>query len=345
MEQILFSGKIRGMLLIRLIRVNSTLFLGGIMRFRKDVLALALVVCTRVVFGGSSIPPGKWMYTDEYGQPLYSGIELVDTANLGPPYTVGIGLHDDPELRDVGYDTTPTVMYYFSYDYQFTQGWSGFKMMWEARDYPWNATGYTDIQGTFHYQPYDSLVIKYIGPLQSQKVDVYFGESYDRYSPAFVDSIGTLPSNYHATYSSDAWKTVALPLPPAPAEADRTQIREVRFIIHNAGDNSSLTSDVGNLSIDKVGLIWKSNTAIKATSNRQSLKSNRLFFTPLTNGAIALSVFSLNGKLLADKQVNVAAGKRYSIRQFASANANVSASQVHLVRIRGAGIDVHELVR
>ena len=305
------------------------------MRFRKDFITLALIFYTGIGFSKSlAAPPGLWMYTDEYGSPGYSGIELVDTSSIGPPYTLGVGIKNIPEMRDDGYDTTESVMGYFTFDYQFTQGWSGFKIMWEDRDMltPWDATGY------------DSLVIKYIGPLPTHKVDIFFGEPPSRYEPAFLDSVGTLPPNYHATYSSSAWKTVALPLPPAPSGSDRTIIQEVRFIIHNI-EGTSLTSAVGNFSIDKIGLIKATSSGIKNDSKGKSLTNNRLFFNPVISGTVALSLLSLNGKLLAYKQVSVLAGKQYSIKQFSSANAPVFSSQVTIVRIIGAGVNVQEKIR
>jgi hypothetical protein len=224
-------------------------------------------------------------------------------------------------------------MYYFSFNYQFTNGWSGFKMMWEDRDMqtPWDATGY------------DSLVIKYIGPLQSHKVDIFFGEAPDRYAPAFIDSIGSLPSNYSSTYKSSAWKTVSIPLPPAPSGADRTQIVEVRFIIHNKSGTTAVTSAAGNLSIDKVGLI-SAKTGIRAAVNRQSIKNNHTYFTSVEGGPIDLSLFSLSGKLLAHRHVSVSAGKQYAIKQFTFANLKVSASQVNVVRIIGAGLNIQEKI-
>jgi hypothetical protein len=167
------------------------------MRFHIKAIVLALLLCGAFVFGQST-PPGNWMYTDDYGQPLYSGVELVDTSSIGQPYTVYFGLAKDSitELRDDASSTDSTIRYYFSFPYQFTKGFAACKMMWEDRDWNWDATGY------------DSLLIKYIGPLQTHKVDVFFGEAIDRYSPAFLDSIGALTSNYHSAYSDNAWRTV-----------------------------------------------------------------------------------------------------------------------------------------
>ena len=318
------------------------------MRFRKDAITLALLMCAGIVFSQVTAPPGLWMYTDDYGQPLYSGVELVDTSSIGPPYMVAFGLAKDDitELRDDAMSTDSTIMYYFDFPYQFTQGFAECKMMWEDRDWNWVDSINIGIPPATQMVIADSLVIKYIGPLQNHKVDIYFGEAIDRYAPAFIDSIGTLPSNYHSAYSDTAWRTVSMPLPPAPAGADRTNIREVRFLIHNAAGATALTSDVGHFYIDVVGMVSKiSPAAIKAVPKSRLVTNNRLFFTPSTSGNVDLSVFSLNGKLLSTKQVPVMAGKHYSVKQFTSANANVSGSQVNIVRISGAGVNLQEKIR
>jgi hypothetical protein len=70
-----------------------------------------------------------------------------------------------------------------------------------------------------------------------------------------------------------------------------------------------------------------------------------LFFTPSISGTVALSIFSLNGKRLADKHILVVAGKKYSIKQFSSANINVSAAQVNIASIIGAGVNIREKIR
>jgi hypothetical protein len=304
------------------------------MRFRKDIFAFAMAMCA-VVALGQTAPPGLWMYTDDFGQPLYSGVELVDTSSKGPPYTAYFGLAKDSitELRDIALDPDTTIVYYFSFPYQFTKGFAECKMIWEDRDWNWDATGY------------DSLVIKYIGPLQTHKVDIFFGEAIDRYSPAFIDSIGTLPENYFATYKTSNWKTKALALPKAPAGADRTNIREVRFIIHNATGTTSLTSAVGYLDIDIVGLVSKNGTKVLRPDKSRSLTNNHLFFSPMTSGPVELSAFSLTGKLLADRRVPVLAGDQYSVKQFSSSNLKLSMNQLYVVRISGAGINVQETLR
>jgi hypothetical protein len=288
-----------------------------------------------MVFSASSDSQIFWVYGSD--ESPYSGIELVDTSSKSPPYTKEFGLNHNTELRDVGYDpSSDSIMSYFTFDYQFNDsnpGWSGFKLMWEERDWTWDVT------------PYDSLVIKYIGPLASHKVDIFFGETYDRYAPAFLDSIGTLSSNYAATYSSGAWKTVTIPFPSAPVDADRTQVREIRFIIHNIDGVTQLTSAPGNFSFDKVGFKKATVAGIKANSNRQPLTNNRLYFTPAMGGSVDLSLYSLSGRLLGNKQMSVIAGKRYSIKQFASENGQLSGSQIVIMRIRGAGVNVQEMVR
>jgi hypothetical protein len=62
-------------------------------------------------------------------------------------------------------------------------------------------------------------------------------------------------------------------------------------------------------------------------------------------GSVDLSLYSLSGRLLGNKQMSVIAGKRYSIKQFASENGQLSGSQIVIMRIRGAGVNVQEMVR
>ena len=318
------------------------------MRFHIKAIVLALLLCAAFVFGQSA-PKVQCIYTDDYGQPPYSGCELVDTSNLGQIGSRGIGIDSLPEIREIQDVNDTNIMFYFSFDYKFTQGWSGFKMIWEERNMltPWNATGYTDFQGNFHYKPFDSLTITYIGPLPTHKVDIFFGEEdISPYTPAFVDSIGTIPANYYsAAYNSSQWKTVTIPIPPAPAGADRSSIVEIRFLIHNVAGTTSLTSAQGNFSIDKIGLVNANNTGIIGVSKTKTLTNNHLIFTPSISGTVALSIFSLNGKRLADKHILVVAGKKYSIKQFSSANVNVSAAQVNIVSIIGAGVNIREKIR
>jgi hypothetical protein len=316
------------------------------MRFRKEIFAFAMAICAVVAFGQTA-PKVEWIYTDDYGQPAYSGVELEDTSNLGKLGSTGIGIDSQAEIREIQDMNDTNIMFYFSYDYKFAHGWSGFKMIWEERAFPWDATGYIDQEGTFHYKPFDSLTVTYIGPLPTHKVDIFFGEeNIGPYAPAFIDSIGTIPANYYnAPYNSSQWKTVTIPIPPAPAGADRTSIVEIRFLIHNIAGTTSLTSAQGNFSIDRIGLVNANNTGVKLVSNPKSLINNRLFFTPAVGGAVDLSLFSLSGKMLANKRITVIAGKQYSIKQLTSSNLKLSMDQLNVVRISGAGINLQETLR
>ena len=300
----------------------------------RNVIVNAFIIAASAVFmAESAAPPGFWMYTDEYGSPAYSGVELIDTFSLGPPYeatdsTFGI-------LRDDAYDFTESVMNHFDWPYQFTNGYAACKLVWEDRDWGWNAYGY------------DSLVIKYIGPLANHKIDIYFGLAFTRYDSAFVEYIGTLPANYVSSYSSDAWKTAAIPLPPPPADAPidsaRKYLREIRFIIHNADGETSMTSPQGNFYLDKVGLVKASDVAITNKIRRATVYS-RSNFTPKISGQVVLTISSLSGKQLVEKSVPVVAGQHYSVRRFLSEHAGISSLQCRIVRISGSGINIQERV-
>ncbi|MBN1130418.1 MAG: hypothetical protein JXA71_15605 [Chitinispirillaceae bacterium] len=300
----------------------------------RKVLGEALIVTAIAAVATLSAPPGLWMYTDEYGSPGYSGVELVDTMWLGPPYeatdsTFGI-------LRDDAYDYTESVMAHFKWPYQFTKGWAACKLIWEDRDWAWEAYGY------------DSLVIKYIGPLATHKIDIYFGLAFTRFDSAFVEYIGSIPANPVSIYSSEAWKTVTLPLPPAPTntpiDSMRKYLREVRFIIHNADGETSLTSPQGYFYLDKVGLVKASGAGTVTRNRMPATVSGRTAFVPASSGRVMLSLFTIDGKELFRKPVEVMAGCRYDITRFATGNAPFLAQQARIVRITGQGLAIQERI-
>ena len=299
----------------------------------RKVIANALIIIFITACAALSAPPGLWMYTDEYGSPAYSGVELVDTFSLGPPYeitdtTLGI-------LRDDAYDYDESVMNHFKWPYQFTDGWAGCKLIWEDRDWCWDA------------RDYDSLVLKYIGPLEQHKIDIYFGYAFTIFDSAFVEYIGAMPANYVDDYSSEAWKTAAIPLPPPPTDAPldsaRKYLREIRFIIHNSEGETPATSDPGFFYLDKVGLTKASTAIVPKKKVSEHITSPSQFVPPVSGKAI-LSIHSLCGKLLFEKSVPVVAGRRYSVRRFSRDHAGHISSQYHLVRISGSGISILERI-
>ncbi|MBN1128518.1 MAG: hypothetical protein JXA71_06005 [Chitinispirillaceae bacterium] len=299
----------------------------------RTVMSNTLFIAAMWAVAALSAPPGLWMYTDEYGSPPYSGVELVDTLSFGPPYevtdsTFGI-------LRDDAYDYTESVMNHFKWPYQFTNGWAGCKLIWEDRDWSWNAYGY------------DSLVIKYIGPLANHKIDISFGLAFTRFDTAFVEHIGSINANYVSAYSSDAWKTVAIPLPPAPTSAPidsaRKYLREIRFLIHNAEGETSMTSPQGYFYLDKVGLV-KTSTAIASKKTAHARVTVPSTFVPSVTGPAVLGIYSLCGKRLVEKSVTAVAGRQYSVRRFSREHAGFPITQCCIVRISGPGITVLERI-
>ncbi|HAJ80748.1 MAG TPA: hypothetical protein DCO75_13375 [Fibrobacteres bacterium] len=67
--------------------------------------------------------------------------------------------------------------------------------------------------------------------------------------------------------------------------------------------------------------------------------NNRFYFTPSSGGNVTLTAYSLKGEMLINKNINVQAGKQYSIRQVIKDNLGMSSSQVHLVKIKGNGVN------
>lgn len=302
------------------------------MNVRKGIAgALVIIVCA--VTDVLPVPPGLWCYTDEFGTPLYSGVELVDTFALGPPYeytdsTFGI-------LRDDEYDFDERVMNHFKWPYQFKKGWDGCKLIWEDRVWAWDVSGY------------DSLVIKYIGPLENHKIDISFGMSETEFDAAYVEYVGSLPSNYVSDYSTEAWKTVAIPIPPpsedAPLDSARKYLREIRFIIHNVEGETSETSEQGFFYLDKVGFT-KAASAVTPHRKITPRTAGPSSFVPPVAGKVQLSMYTLSGKLLFAAVVPVVAGQRYNVRRFTREHTGHVPSQWHLVRIKGSGINVLERI-
>jgi hypothetical protein len=83
-------------------------------------------------------------------------------------------------------------------------------------------------------------------------------------------------------------------------------------------------------------------TEVPVISQLSSLKkiNNRFYFTPASGGNVTLTAYSLKGEMLMNKNINVQAGKQYSICQVIKDNLGMSSSQVHLVKIKGNGVNV-----
>ena len=129
-----------------------------------------------------------------------------------------------------------------NYEYS---GWSECKLTWEERSC------------TLHIWCYDSLFIKYIGPLPQHKVDIVLGEqdaNGSNFTASVLESVGSIKANYAATYSSGAWKTATLALPAASANSNRAMLDELRFLIHDTTGGTALTSPPGIFCFDLIGL-------------------------------------------------------------------------------------------
>lgn len=199
--------------------------------FTGTVIACGIVVA----FVFPAFADTLWIYGG--GQSLYSTVQISDTSNIKPPFT-----NDEP---DTAYSFDTTIGYYFDHVYQFTHGWDGFKLTWEHRGFAWDA------------RAYNTLLIKHKSSLPYHKADIFFGQCDDPYDSALVDSIGTIAAD-------SAWTTTAIPI-PLPGNsfdsaeflsdaAERQNVREIRFLIHNAPPRTDSTSPVGNFCLDEIGL-------------------------------------------------------------------------------------------
>ena len=64
------------------------------------------------------------------------------------------------------------------------------------------------------------------------------------------------------------------------------------------------------------------------------------FFIPKVSGKVTLTIFSLQGEQLFREPVEVTAGKRYNVSQFAMKYSNLPARWIHCVQITGAGVNI-----
>jgi hypothetical protein len=115
------------------------------------------------------------------------------------------------------------------------------------------------------------------------------------------------------------------------------------MLIYNDSGNTSSTSAPGNLKLDNIGFI-RAHTAVSYPMRTPKAVGNSRFFVPPSSGKVTLAIYSLQGEQLYKGFIDVAAGKRYNIRQFARSKSNLPAQMIQCVQIRGAGVNIYEKV-
>jgi hypothetical protein len=224
--------------------------------------------------------------------------------------------------------------YYINFNYQFTNaqpGYSGYKVFWD--------TG----RASFYVTDFDSMILWHKGPLQGHKVKMIWAQG--------SAGCGT-PINYEyfgEFKSSDTWKRESFPFPekrgnsPQNPNPDDPFVKgglfELRILIYNDGATSQ-TSPPGDLKIDNLFFLRNPAQGVLNPKLVAGAAGGPRFFVPTVSGKVTLAIFSLQGEQLFKENIDVTAGKKYDVGQFARNNSKLSTSWIHCVQITGSGVNI-----
>ena len=224
---------------------------------------------------------------------------------------------------------------YVNFDYQFGSprpGFAGFKLYWD------NGVA------QFWVAEYDSMILWHKGPLPGHKVQMVWAQG--------SAGCGT-PINYEyfgQFMSSAQWKRESFPFPqlrgnspqnPSPdSPFVKNGLFELRMLIYNDSSvSTSPTSEKGCLKIDNVYFL-KKNAGVRNPIFANKAIGGSRYFIPKASGKVTLTIYSLQGEQLFKEPVDVTAGKKYDISQFALKNSNLPSMWIHCVQIVGQGVNI-----
>jgi hypothetical protein len=213
------------------------------------------------------------------------------------------------------YDST-----YINFDYQFGNphpGYAGFKIFWDRGMVTFNAT------------EFDSMIFMHKGPLPGHKVHMIWAKGEGCGGPITYQDFGDFQS-------STEWKREAIQF---PAGFLKTGLFELRMQIYNDGGTDT-TSAPGCLKLDNLGFIRKSTEGVSNAKHAPAVSGTSRYFVPKVSGKVTLAVYSLQGEQLFKGLIDVAAGKRYDVGQFARSNSNLPSQWIHCVQITGSGVNI-----
>jgi hypothetical protein len=284
------------------------------MKWLRYCLFIIVFAAVHSVF--SAVGDTTYIYNDDVKDVYYptSDVAVVDTiTESGQP----LGAETDTGAK--------LDRKYLNVDYQLANGFMAFKLLWEY--------GTTSFAGTMNGFQFHSFMFSFKGLLPTQKATLFWGCSDGCGDPITIDSLTTFTS-------SSSWKTIVFPLDST--KAARKGIREFRVIIHDT--TGAQTSAKANLKIDNMAFLTYNSGIISKHSHSIPVTGSS-YFTPANNGSVHMSVFSINGKLLMNKDIAVNAGKQYLTSDFATQHSSLSAAQMYLVKITGAGVNVLQQMR
>jgi len=224
--------------------------------------------------------------------------------------------------------------YYINFNYQFGNphpGYAGYKIYWDNGN------------ASFYVTDFDSMILWHKGPLQGHKVKLIWAQG--------SAGCGT-PINYELLgefKSSDTWKRESFPFPltrgnspqnPSPDSPFVKQgLFELRILIYNDGGTSQ-TSAPGDLKIDNIYFLRNPAQGVLNPKLVSGAIGGPRYFVPTVSGKVTLVIFSLQGEQLFRENVDVSAGRRYDVGQFARNNSKLPARWIQCVKITGSGVDI-----
>jgi hypothetical protein len=214
------------------------------------------------------------------------------------------------------------------YHYAPRPGYAGFKFYWDM--------GYV----RYYTASHDSMFLWHKGPLPGHKVQIILAQGGECGGPINYQVFAEFKS-------SPVWKRVSFPFPAkrgATAEFPdspfvKNGILEMRMLIYNETGNAP-TSTMGCLKLDNIAFIKKSSAGVSRTGYAPKSISDARFFIPTVSGKVTLAIYSLQGEQLFKQPVDVVAGKKYDVGQFARKKANLPAGWIDCIQISGPGVNI-----
>lgn len=210
-------------------------------------------------------------------------------------------------------------------------GYAGFKLYWDFGNV------------RFYTTKHDSMVLWHKGPLPGHKVKMIWAQGGECGGPINYQYFGEFKP-------SPDWKRESFPFPEKRGYTStypdspfvRNGLLELRMLIYNDSSvTTSPTSAMGCLKLDNMCFIRKSNAGVSRHPELlPGAAGGNNFFIPRISGKVTLTIFSLQGEQLFKEFVNVTAGQRYNVRQFALKNSKLPAHWIRFVQISGAGLNI-----
>lgn len=224
------------------------------------------------------------------------------------------------------------------FNYGPRQGYAGFKIFWDN-----GFVAFLAGQGN-----YDSMYFVYKGPLQGHKVHMIWAQGGQCGGPINYQDFGWFKS-------TATWTKITFPFPLLRGNAPQNSfpdspfvkdgLFELRMLVYDDSSvTKSPTSVPGNLKIDDIGFIRKKAVGVGNPMRVPSAAGSYRSFVPAASGKVTLGIYSLQGERLFKGLVDVTAGKRYNVDQFARDNSKLPDRFIYCIQISGPGLNITKTV-